>query len=253
MERFFDRSRLLLGADVMHELQISRVIVFGIGGVGSWAAEALVRTGLQSITIVDCDKVDPTNVNRQVPATASTVGESKVEAMKSHLEAICPDVTVYAIDTPYTPDTANGFPIQEYDYVIDAIDSVRDKALLIRNVTACRHTKLFSSMGAALKLDPTRIRVGEFSKVTGCRLAAAIRHTFKRDRMYPMRKFQCVYSDELQPNRGETSQTTKILSGDDVIAEKRVNGSLVHITAIFGMTLAGLVIEDIVRKTAKPQ
>lgn len=229
------RARILLGTASMDRLREARVIVFGVGGVGSWCVESLVRSGLRHITIVDDDRVCPSNVNRQLMATTATIGQVKVEAMRNHLLTVNPDAIIDARHERFTAGTAAGFDLDSYDYVVDAIDSVADKALLIELATRSR-AKLFSSMGAARKLDPTRVQVAEFFKVSGCPLARALRQRFKKSGRRPARKFKCVYSDELVPNLGE-----------DPDAE-RANGSLMHITAIFGLTLAGLIIEDLTKK-----
>ncbi len=235
MSSFQSRTQLLLGTDVTDRIARARVIVFGVGGVGSWCVEGLVRSGVRHITIVDHDRVCPSNVNRQLMATAKTIGRVKVEAMKEHLLDISPDAEIDARHEAFNAGTAASFDIGSYDYVIDAIDSLQDKMLLIH--TACdARVRLYSSMGAARKLDPTRIRVAEFWKVTGCPLARALRQGFKRSGRLPSRKFKCVYSDELLDNAGTSD-------------EPRANGSLAHITAVFGFTLAGLVIEDIVKRT----
>lgn len=234
----FDRSTLLLGDEVMTRISKAKVIVFGIGGVGSWVAECLVRSGIRYITIVDSDRVAPTNINRQMPATVNTIGEEKTEAAKRRLLEINPDAKVETFTLFYDAATANIFDFSEYDYIVDAIDSLKDKALLILNATRSGK-KLFSSMGAALKLDPQKIKVGEFWKVKGCPLARALRQKFKRDKQFPARKFLCVYSDELLENKGKTSETCEY--------KARINGSLCHITAIFGMTIAGEIIMDMVK------
>ena len=221
----FQRAELLLGTETLTSIGSKRVIIFGVGGVGSWCAEALVRTGVRRLTLVDFDVVDVTNVNRQLMATTRTVGQLKVEALKERLLTINPSADIQAVRQMFTEETAHEFRLEEYDYIIDAIDSLKDKALLIE--LACQTpARLFSSMGAALKLDPTRIQVAEFWKVTGDPLARALRNRFKKLGRYPKKKFQCVFSDERVLPRGEGK------------------GSLVHITAVFGMTLAGLVIRD---------
>ena len=169
-DEIFSRSRRLLGDNVMERLSRCRVIVFGIGGVGSWCAESLVRTGLKHIPDVDCERVAVSNINRQSIATLDTVGQIKVEAMKSHLLSINPTVEIDARCEVFSAETAGRFDLDGYDYVIDAIDSLKDKALLIELATRSR-AKFFSSMGAALKLDPTKVKVAEFWKVKGCPLA----------------------------------------------------------------------------------
>ena len=234
----FDRSTLLLGDEVMSRISKAKVIVFGIGGVGSWVCECLVRSGIKHIALVDSDRVAPTNINRQMPATAMTIGEEKTEAAKRRLLEINPDAKVETFTLFYDADTAHIFDFSEYDYIVDAIDSLKDKALLILNATRSGK-KLFSSMGAALKLDPQKIKVGEFWTVKGCPLARALRQKFKRDKLFPAKKFLCVYSDELLENKGVTSETCEY--------KARINGSLCHITAIFGMTIAGEIIKDIVK------
>lgn len=239
----FSRSELLLGTEALEALDRKRVILFGVGGVGSWVAETLVRTGLTHLTLVDFDDVAPSNINRQRPATSLTVGRPKVEVMKQVLEAINPDAEIIAINALYTPETADGFNLGNYDYVIDAIDSLRDKALLI--VNACRaHTKLYSSMGAALKTDPTKIRVDWFENAKGCRLAAALRQRFKRSGQYPAKRFRVVYSPEIVENRFKSGEPTV----PSPIFKPTVNGSLMQVTAPFGITLASLVINNIAKK-----
>ncbi len=246
-DALFNRTARLLGDDALARLAGARVAVFGIGGVGSWAAEALARTGVGELTLVDADSVSVTNINRQAPATTLTVGEPKVEVMARKLLEINPGLKLELVDGRYTAETADSFDLGSYDAVIDAIDSLADKALLILRATEAaarcaerpRRPLFVSSMGAALKLDPTKIAVAEFWKVSGCPLAAALRRRFNKSGNLPARKFQCVYSPELLANRGAA------LEGDTAMTYGKVavNGSLCHITAIFGMTLAGLVIE----------
>ena len=228
----FRRNELLLGSETMERIAQKRVIIFGVGGVGSWCAESLVRSGISRLTIVDSDCVSVTNINRQLMATTKTVGQVKVDALKERLLSINPKAEITALQQVFSEETAESFQLDTYDYIIDAIDSLKDKATLI--LQACQqHAKLFSSMGAALKLDPTRIKVTEFWKVKGDPLARALRNRFKKDKTFPKRKFLCIYSDELLKNQMP------------VDPEDRGNGSIVHITAIFGLMLAGLVVQDI--------
>lgn len=241
-EERLSRSRLLLGNEAVERLARSRVILFGVGGVGSWAAEALVRTGVGHLTIVDNDRVVASNINRQLPATIETVGELKVEALRRRLLTLNPDATVTAIAAPYTPETAEDFDLESYDCVIDAIDSLSCKAALINHVTRLHRPRLFSSMGAALKTDPTRVATAEFWHVKGCPLARALRQRFKRTGEMPRRKFKCVYSDELQQNKGVPMTGT---GGAWDATKAQANGSLLQITGIFGFTLAGLVVNHI--------
>ena len=236
----FHRSELLLGADAMKRIGQKRVIIFGVGGVGSWCAESLVRSGIRQLTIVDSDRVCITNINRQLMATTLTVGQVKVDALKERLLAINPEAEITALQQVFSEETADSFALGTYDYIIDAIDSLKDKATLI--LLACQtKAKLFSSMGAALKMDPTRIGVTEFWRVKGDPLARALRNRFKKNKQFPKHKFQCVYSDELLQNR--SSQTAADI--EELVSPKaQVNGSIVHITAVFGFMLAGLVVQD---------
>jgi tRNA A37 threonylcarbamoyladenosine dehydratase len=222
----FQRAEQLLGTDAMKRIGAQRVIIFGVGGVGSWCAEALVRTGVRHLTLVDFDRVDVTNINRQLMATQQTVGQVKVEALRERLLTINPEAEITALCKLFDEESAPSFALDSYDFIIDAIDSLKDKALLIE--MACQtKAKFFSSMGAALKLDPTRVQVAEFWKVKGDPLARALRNRFKKQQRFPKRKFKCVFSDEPAQQVGE------------------VKGSLVQITAVFGMTLASLVIQEI--------
>ena len=257
----FNRAQLLLGSDAMERLNSIKVIIFGVGGVGSWCAESLVRSGISHLTVVDSDRVCITNINRQLMATVKTVGQVKVEALKDRLLTINPMAEIDARQQIFSEETADSFCLDSYDYIIDAIDSLKDKRLLIE--MAC-NTKavFFSSMGAALKMDPTRIKVAEFWKVEGCPLARALRQRFKRLKRKPARKFLCVYSDELLENKGHNAScgTEKCMCpkakhgpGDAALlnhewcsSKAQINGSLMHITAIFGMTIAGLVVKDAV-------
>jgi len=241
----FRRNELLLGGETMERIAQQRVIIFGVGGVGSWCAESLVRSGIRHLTIVDSDLVCITNVNRQLMATTQTVGQVKVEALKERLLTINPDAEITALQQIFSEETAASFQLETYDYIIDAIDSLKDKATLI--LLACQtQAKLFSSMGAALKLDPTRIQVTEFWKVKGDPLARALRNKFKKGKVFPKRKFLCVYSDELLENRGCPPDDDEVPS---TFNKPQTNGTLAHITAIFGFMLAGLVIQDISKKT----
>ena len=226
----YDRTISLIGSAAFERLQQTKVILFGVGGVGGWCAEALVRTGLQHLTIVDFDVVADTNINRQVVATASNIGLPKVEEMRKRLLTIAPEADIVAIHQRYSADTAEQFDLSQYDIIIDAIDSVEDKILLIHNATATEAV-LLSSMGAGRKLDPQQIRVAEFWKVEGCPLARALRTKMKKTGVLPLRKFQCVYSAE---------STSSPLGGGLVGA----TGSLAPVVGTFGFTLASLTINS---------
>ena len=228
MDDFFARSAALLGDQTMEALRTKRVIIFGVGGVGSYAAEALIRTGLTHLTIVDGDTVQPSNLNRQLPATRATIGMTKVEALKARLLEINPEAEIEALPIMANGDWLKANDLTGYDYIIDAIDSVNDKTDLIINATRAR-VKIFSSMGAALRFDPTLVTTGELMSIKGDALAKAVRARMKKMDMHPYKKVRCVYSTE-QAQRCET------------------RGSLMQVTAVFGLTLASLVIKDITNR-----
>jgi tRNA A37 threonylcarbamoyladenosine dehydratase len=255
----FRRTELLLGGEQMQKIADTRVIIFGAGGVGSWCAESLIRSGIDQLTLVDSDRICVTNINRQLMATVKTVGEVKVEALKRRLLEINPSAGIQALQMIYSRETSDSFALDTYDYIIDAIDSLEHKVHLILAATRTRAV-FFSSMGAALKMDPSKIQVAEFWKVQGCPLAAALRRKLKKTER-PAKKFLCVYSEEVLENRGinRSCGTEKCLCpkaqtgpGDPELVnhewcsvKARINGTVAHTTAIFGFTLAGLVLQDI--------
>ena len=226
MDDIFSRSEALLGSQAMENLRTKKVIIFGVGGVGSLAAEALVRTGLTHLTMVDDDLVQASNINRQLPATVQTIGRPKVEVLRERLLTINPKAEIIALQERYTPETALDFQLETFDYVIDAIDSVAEKTDLIIRASRVRGLKVYSSMGAALRFDPTRVRVAELFDIKGDALAKAVRARMKRLDIHPYKKIRCVYSEE-QAQRCET------------------RGSLMQVTAVFGCTLASLIIRDL--------
>lgn len=234
--KYNSRTALLVGEENMAELSRTKAIIFGVGGVGSWCAEGLIRNGIGHLTIVDPDLVAESNVNRQLMATSKTVGKVKVDVLKERLLEINPDAEIKAIRSVYSKETANSFDLDSFDFVIDCIDSLKDKADLILSAASSKATFL-SSMGAALKMDPTKVRVAGFWEVRGCPLGAALRKKFRKNGTLPEKDFLCVFDDEVLENKGDGALTqNEPMNGKAVI-----NGSLVHITAIFGFTLAGLV------------
>ncbi len=260
----FQRTELLFGKEKMEEIARKKVIIFGIGGVGSWCAESLIRSGIRLLTIVDSDRICITNINRQLHATMQTVGEVKTDALKKRLLEINPEAEITAIQKIYNSANHDEFDLDSYDYIIDAIDSLGSKVHLIRMATRTK-AELFSSMGASLKLDPTQIRVAEFWKVQGCPLGSKIRKYIRKGDL-PAKPFMCIYSEELLENKGSGSScgTDKCLCpkaksgvGDPDLdnhewcSQKAViNGTVAHITAIYGFTLAGLVIQHIYNTNA---
>lgn len=221
----FERTIEIIGADRFERMQRVRVIIFGVGGVGGWCAEALVRTGIKDLTIVDFDTIADSNINRQVVATALNIGEPKVEQMRQRLLSISPDANIQAINKRYDIGTADEFSLDQYDYIVDAIDSLDCKMLLIHRATQTQAT-FFSSMGAGRKFDPQQIRVNEFWKVEGCPLARALRTKMRHTGLMPQHKFLCVYSPEISSK----------------------SGTLAPVVGIFGFQLASLIINDLSRQ-----
>ncbi|MBN1758993.1 MAG: ThiF family adenylyltransferase [Chitinispirillaceae bacterium] len=251
----FNRLRLLTGDVVADRLRTTSVIVFGVGGVGSWCAEALARSGVGVITLVDSDLICRTNINRQVQATAASVGRVKVRELAARLSAINPGISVEMRQEIYKRGTADRFRLENFDYVIDAIDSLSAKVDLIISATEAGCT-VFTALGASCKMNPTRIRIAPLWESQGCHLGKLVRKRLRR------RKFTgtplCVYSEELLPVRStETGCGSgdcicpKITADDDALVhewcskKKQINGSAVHITGTFGFFLAGMVVQDV--------
>lgn len=255
----FQRLELITGSAGIKALAKTRVIVFGIGGVGSWCAEALVRSGIGTIALVDSDIVCVTNINRQVQATAESVGKPKVLELAARLRQIHPDTAILPLETIFSKTTADGFALDGYHYVIDAIDSLSNKVDLI--IASCKAgAKVFSALGASNKLDPLRIRVDSLWNSQGCPLGRYIRKRLRRKGFEG--DVTCVYSEEnlpLQPAGGACGTPDclcpKTGKGHEWCStKKQINGSAVHVTGTFGFYLAGLVIQDVVaRATGSPQ
>ncbi len=232
----FSRVERLVGPEGLAKLGKARVILFGVGGVGGWCAESLVRSGIGHLTIVDPDCVDVTNINRQLPATSSTVGHPKVEVLRERLLDINPECEVVALQKRYEAGVTWG--LDGYDIIIDAIDSLKDKAALILEASAAPGA-FFSSMGAACKIDPGKVRVAEFFSVRGCPLGAALRKKLRQAKTLPAKPFLCVYDEEVLPNLGPEQ--------DPGPGKAVANGTLAPITGIFGFTLAGLALQEILK------
>jgi tRNA A37 threonylcarbamoyladenosine dehydratase len=252
MQKQFHRTEILVGTDAMNRLINGRVILFGVGGVGGPCAEALIRSGIGHLTLVDSDLVCITNVNRQIQAVTGNVGAVKVDALTERLRAINPNATIEPLQKSYTPDTKDEFDLESYDVVLDSIDSLYCKVDLL---TTCieRDITVFSSMGAACKMDPGRIKTGPIWETMGCPLAKVVRRALRKQEVTGT--FDCVYSDESVPNQitvspcgsGDCFCPKAGLDGeeneDTWCAQKAsVNGSLMHMTASFGLQLAWLAI-----------
>ena len=242
----FKRTELMLGTRTLDALASAKVALVGLGGVGSWCAESLVRTGVGELLLVDSDRVAVTNVNRQLMATTKTEGQVKVEVLAARLREINPDVKLTVRAEAYGEANAADFGLERYDYVIDAIDSLSCKAALIRHALSLPSVTLFASMGAALKMDPFQIRATEFRKIEGDGLARALRQRFKKTGGLPSRTFTCVWSPEHRENLGDVVQPDAEDSWGAMKA--RLNGTVAHTTAIFGFALAGLVVQDVERR-----
>jgi tRNA A37 threonylcarbamoyladenosine dehydratase len=259
----FQRLALLAGQEAMDALGGARVIVFGIGGVGSWCAEALVRSGIGHITIVDSDTVCVTNINRQVQATTATVGQFKTDALRKRLLEINPHCEVIPFGRVFCRESAGDFGIEKADYVIDAIDSLTHKLDLIEYCDRAR-VPLFSSMGMAQKLDPSRLRTAGIWDTEGCPLARLVRAGLRKRGFTG--SFTVVYSSErlplsagveascgsarcLCPSRAALNPDAADGAGDPPVewcsSKKVINGSAVTVTAAAGMILASLVLRDI--------
>ena len=189
----FSRTELIYGRDAMEMLKDARVAVFGIGGVGGYTVEALARSGVGSLDLIDDDKVCLTNINRQIYATRKTVGQYKVDVAAERIKDINPDAVVRTYKTFYTPETADQFDFKHYDYIVDAIDTVTGKIALVMNAKAAK-TPIICSMGAGNKVDPTAFEVTDLYKTSVCPLAKVMRNELKKR---GVRKLKVVYSKEL--------------------------------------------------------
>ena len=233
----FDRTKRLLGADAMTKLNRAHVAVFGIGGVGGHATEALIRSGIGEITIVDSDEVAESNINRQLIATTKTVGRKKVDVMKEHLWDINPEASVHAYDCFFLPETKAQFDFSKFDYVIDAVDTVTAKLALVE---ACKEAgvPIVSSMGAGNKLDPTAFEVTDIYKTSVCPLAKVMRKELKTR---GIKKLKVVYSKEIPL---EPIEDEKFVS-DEVRSRRATPGSIAFVPSVAGLILAGEVVKDL--------
>jgi tRNA A37 threonylcarbamoyladenosine dehydratase len=239
MGKKFDRTKRLLGKDAMMKLKSSHVAVFGIGGVGGHAADALIRSGVGEITIVDSDEVAESNINRQLIATSKTIGRKKVEVMKEHLLEINPEAKIHVFDCFFLPETKNQFDFGSYDYVIDAVDTVTAKLALVE---ACREmdTLIVSSMGAGNKLDPTAFEVTDIYKTSVCPLAKVMRKELKAR---GVKHLKVVYSKEIPL---EPIEDEKFVS-DEKRSRRATPGSIAFVPSVAGLILAGEVIKDLAK------
>ena len=235
-----ERLAMIVGADALAKLRQTKALIFGAGGVGSWCAEALARSGVGKITVVDFDEVCASNVNRQLQATSLTLGRVKVEALRERLLEISPGCEVSARGVAFSRESAGEFEIGEADYVIDAIDSLGQKLDLIEAACASG-AKFFSSMGMARKMDPTRLKTADIWKTRGCPLARVVRQGLRRRGFRG--GFTVVYGEESLENI-----PVSVAGGAGSNARpggKMPNGSIVTVTATAGMILASLVLRGV--------
>lgn len=239
MENFSSRTEMLLGEEGVNRLSQARVIVFGVGGVGGYAVEALARAGIGHIELVDSDRVSVSNINRQIIATHSTVDMYKTEAMRDRILSINPDATVVCHSVFFDEGNKESFDFSSYDYVIDAIDSLSAKIELIASASEAK-TPIISAMGAGNKLDPTMFEVSDISKTTVCPLARAVRIALRKR---GINHLKVVYSKEAPVIPPELEDGVK----------KRVPGSVSFVPSVMGLIIAGEVIKDIALGKGKNQ
>jgi len=232
MEDMFSRTRMLLGDEAMARLQQARVAVFGIGGVGGHVVEALARSGVGALDLIDSDRVVLSNLNRQIVATRDTLGMLKVDAAKARVLSIDPDCQVRAYPIFYLPETADQFDFSQYDYVVDAIDTVAGKLQLIAAAKAA-NVPVISAMGAGNKLDPTAFRVADIAGTSVCPLARVMRRELKKRGIDHVK---VVYSPEPALSPAPAAEDT---------GRRATPGSVAFVPAVAGLILAGEVVRDI--------
>ena len=244
----FSRTQLLIGEAAINKLQKSRVAVFGIGGVGGYVCEALVRSGVGAFDLVDDDKVCLTNLNRQIIATRKTVGKYKADVMKERMLDIHPDVDVRIHRCFFLPENADDFPFDEYDYVVDAVDTVTAKIELILRAKA-HNVPIISAMGAGNKLDPGRFKIADIYQTSVCPLARVMRRELKKRHV---KNLKVVYSDE-QPIRPLEDMSISCRTGcicppgaQHKCTERRdIPGSTAFVPAVAGLMIAGEIVKDL--------
>ena len=244
----FSRTELLLGKRNMDTLAKARVAVFGVGGVGGYVTEALVRSGVGEIDIIDNDTVALTNLNRQIIALHSTLGRDKVDVMAERIRDINPDCIVHVHKCFFLPETEDQFDFKVYDYVVDAIDTVSGKIALVMKAKEAG-TPIISSMGAGNKLDPTRFKVSDIYKTSVCPLAKVMRHELKKR---GVKKLKVLWSDELPLTPGEQDRIDGIPEDPDeekeITSKRQTPGSTAFVPSAAGLIIAAEVIKDLTGK-----
>ena len=234
MSEIFSRQNIVFGKDSLGKLKNSRVAVFGVGGVGGYVCEALARSGVGTLDIVDNDTVSPSNINRQIIALHSTIGKSKVDVCKSRLLDINPDLVVNAHECFFLKENEKEFEFEKFDYIVDAIDTVSGK-LALAMIADKLNIPVISSMGAGNKTDPTQFRVSDIYKTSVCPLAKAMR---KLCRENGVKKLKVVYSEEMP--------TIKEPIIDESSNKRQIPGSLSFVPSVAGLIMAGEVIKDLI-------
>ena len=247
----FSRTELLLGKEAMQRLEGARVAVFGIGGVGGYVCEALARSGVGALDLVDDDKVCLTNLNRQIIATRKTVGRYKTEVMKERILDINPKAKVEIHNCFFLPENADEFPFEEYDYIVDAVDTVTAKISLVMKAKEC-NVPIISSMGAGNKLDASQFKVADIYKTKVCPLAKVMRRELKKR---GVKKLKVVYSEE-QPTRPKEDMSIGCRTNcicppgaKHKCTERRdIPGSVAFVPSIVGLIIGGEVVKDLAAK-----
>lgn len=234
MPNQFTRTEMLLGSEAVHKLKQCRIAVFGIGGVGGYTVEALARSGIGTLDLIDNDTVSLTNINRQIIALHSTIGMYKTEAAKKRLLDINPNIKINTYNTFFTPENSGEFNFSQYDYIVDAIDTVSGKIELAVQADKA-NIPIISSMGAGNKLDPTRFEVSDIYKTSVCPLARVMRRELKKRNI---RKLKVVYSKE-------EALSPKCESDEDSGMKRQTPASIAYVPSVVGLIIAGEVINDI--------
>lgn len=234
MPNQFTRTEMLLGSEAVHKLKQCRIAVFGIGGVGGYTVEALARSGVSTLDLIDNDTVSITNINRQIIALHSTVGMNKTEAAKKRLLDINPNIKINTYNTFFTPENSGEFNFSQYDYIVDAIDTVSGKIELAVQADKA-NVPIISSMGAGNKLDPTRFEVSDIYKTSVCPLARVMRRELKKRNIG---KLKVVYSKE-------EALSPKCESDEDSGMKRQTPASIAYVPSVVGLIIAGEVINDI--------
>ena len=242
----FERTELLLGREAIDKLAHSRVAIFGIGGVGGYVCEALVRSGVAAFDLIDKDTVALSNLNRQIIATRKTIGKYKAEVMRDRILEINPDADVRIHNCFFLPENADEFPFEEYDYIVDAVDTVTAKIELVMKATE-KNITIISSMGAGNKLDGSMFRVADIYKTKVCPLAKVMRRELKKR---GVKKLKVVYSEELPVRPIRNVESDNKAEDSNLLDEKKIRrkdtpGSVAFVPSVAGLIIAGEVVKDL--------